>query len=82
MKGFRNIFGIFKNNLKLSIKNIETFFQRQNMKKTFSLSYDMVKDVDNGKKWKQDSLMEILTVIRESELVQLLINAYKIMTQL
>ena len=44
----------------------------------------MVKDVDSSEKLlgKQDSLIEIWTVIRESELIQLLINAYKMMTLL
>ena len=53
------------------------------MEETFSPSHDIVEDVSGGGKLlgEQDFLVETLTIIRESGLIQLLINAYKRRTQ-
>ena len=72
----------FFNFSNLPTKNIETFVSKEKMEETFSLSQDMAEDVGsylNGGKslGEQDSLVETWTVIVESGLVQLLINAYK-----
>ena len=52
------------------------------MEETFFPSHDMAKDVGNGGKLlgEQDPLVETWTIIRESGLVQLLRNAYKMRT--
>ena len=83
MKRSRDIFGILKKNSKLLADNIKTLCQRQNMEDIFfSSSHDMAEDVGSDGKLlkKQDCLMERWTIIGESGLVQLLINAYKKMT--
>ena len=63
MKRSKDISRVLKKNSKLTIENIETLSQRQNMEETFSPSQDMVEDEDNylngGKLLgEQDFLME------------------------
>ena len=79
MKRSKDISRTFKKMSKLSVENIETLFQRQKIKETFSPSHDMAKDVGSGGKLlgEKDSLVETWTSVGESGLVQLLRNSYK-----
>ena len=83
MKRSKDIYEILKKISKLPVENIETLSQRKKIEKTFSPSHDLVEDVDSSEKLlgEQDSLVETWTVIGGSGLVQLLRNAYKMMTQ-
>ena len=65
MKRSRDIFGIFKNNSKLPVENIETLSQKQKMDESFSQSQDMAEYVGSCGKLleEQNSLLKAWTTI-------------------